>query len=271
MGCQLPSETSIFNISHLVLANRCPRGDSRAVAFLPPVPTRGRSLLYDLGCSTYSKIPLCELHPHHRRCPPHQRGSSPPPPPPPAAASPPAASGQGVAHGPSLPLFLEFYRRNCIRFDRIYAWEAVKYNPKLWWRDVPADVRARLEFYNVPIDESGLSVRERGENTSFLRKLTATARPEDFVALKVDIDGGPELAIVEAIAAQPELSALVDEVFFEYHFWFDGMVGPGWLIRRPGARGRRRRFEIETNATVDDALALMRRLRERGVRSHFWV
>ena len=26
-----------------------------------------------------------------------------------------------------------------------------------------------------------------------------------------------------------------------------------------------------SNATVDDALGLMRQLRERGVRSHFWV
>ena len=100
----------------------------------------------------------------------------------------------------------------------------------------------------------------------------ARASPEDFVVVKVDIDTpAAELTIMEAIADRPEIAALVDEIFFEYHFWFDGMVGPGWLIRRPGARGRRRRFEIETNATVDDALALMRRLRERGVRSHFWV
>ena len=87
----------------------------------------------------------------------------------------------------------------------------------------------------------------------------------------MDIDGGPELEIVEAIAARDDLASLVDEIFFEYHFDFGGLAGPGWLIRRPGSRGRRRRFEIETNATVDDALALMRRLRERGIRSHFWV
>lgn len=61
------------------------------------------------------------------------------------------------------------------------------------------------------------------------------------------------------------------ECRYRYHFYFDGLAGPGWLIRRPNSRGRRRRFEIETNATVDDALSLMRRLRERGIRSHFWV
>lgn len=31
----------------------------------------------------------------------------------------------------------------------------------------------------------------------------------------MDIDGGPELEIVEAIAARDELAALVDEIFFE--------------------------------------------------------
>ena len=64
VGCHLPEETDIFDISHLVLANRCNGGDGASSS-----PAR-RRLLYDLGCSTYSKIPLCELHPHHRRCTP---------------------------------------------------------------------------------------------------------------------------------------------------------------------------------------------------------
>ena len=63
--------------------------------------------------------------------------------------------------------------------------------------------------------------------------------------------------------------SFVDEVFFEYHFDFDG-IDFGWHIRKPGAR-RRFRYDTYSNATVDDALGLMRQLRERGVRSHFWV
>jgi hypothetical protein len=255
VGCRLPNEASLFDISHLVLANRC----NRVMGSGSGAP---RSLLYDLGCSTYSKIPLCELHPHHKRC--GKRAPPPPPSPPPF----PARTSVGLAHGPSLPLFKELYERNCITFDHIYAWEAVAYNQSLWWRDVPVDVRSRLSFYNVPIDESAGA---KGD-ASFLNKLRATARPEDFVVLKVDVDGGPELPIVEEIAARPELAALVDEIFFEYHFWFDGIVGPGWLIRRPGVtRGRKRRFEIVTNSTVDDAMDLMVKLRKRGIRSHFWV
>ena len=34
-------------------------------------------------------------------------------------------------------------------------------------------------------------------------------------SFEVDIDRGPELQIVEAIARLPHLSALVDEIFFE--------------------------------------------------------
>ena len=56
-----------------------------------------------------------------------------------------------------------------------------------------------------------------------------------------------------------ELGALVDELFFEAHFYFDG-IQFGW-----GALGADRRH------TVDEALALMRTLRERGIRSHFWI
>jgi len=60
-------------------------------------------------------------------------------------------------------------------------------------------------------------------------------------------------------AAERGASALVDELFFEAHFYFDG-IQFGW-----GALGADRRH------TVDEALALMRTLRERGIRSHFWI
>ena len=68
-----------------------------------------------------------------------------------------------------------------------------------------------------------------------------------------------QLQVVHAIAKVPELGALVDELFFEAHFYFDG-IQFGW-----GALGADRRH------TVDEALALMRTLRQRGIRSHFWI
>ena len=273
------AEVDLYNISHLVLANRCPvQGDAEARArgrrrpsalsariggasTTSEAPLAGRSLLFDLGCSWYWKPALCEYRPDDRRCD-RRKWSAPPPPPPPAHATSMAASvyaaAGGSAVGPSLPLFLSLYERNCIRFDHAYGWEATKFDEALWWRHVPADVRPRLTFYNEPVTAA-----------AFVDHLASHTRPEDFVVLKVDIDGGPEVEIVEEIARRPELAARVDELFFEYHFDFDGLDF-GWHIRRPGAR-RRFRYDTVSNASVDDALGLMRRLREAGVRSHFWV
>ena len=77
------------------------------------------------------------------------------------------------------------------------------------------------------------------------------------MSLQVDIDGGPELPIVQAIEREPELYKLVDELYFEYHFYFDG-IDFGWST------------SVKQD-TVDTALKLMQRLRHRGVRSHFWI
>ncbi len=66
------------------------------------------------------------------------------------------------------------------------------------------------------------------------------------------------LSIVRTIANDDGLIALVDELFFEYHFVFDDGIEFGWKKTHYGQ-------------TVDEALALMRLLRARGVRAHFWI
>ena len=63
---------------------------------------------------------------------------------------------------------------------------------------------------------------------SFLRLLKSTVSVDDYVVLKVDIDHGPELQIVESIAHIPELSELVDELYFEYHFKFSDVPNHPW-------------------------------------------
>ena len=66
------------------------------------------------------------------------------------------------------------------------------------------------------------------------------------------------MQIVHAIGNCPELADLVDEIFFEYHFYFDG-ENFGWgTDPNPGHN-------------IDDALALMTKLRRQGIRSHFWI
>ena len=85
----------------------------------------------------------------------------------------------------------------------------------------------------------------------------ARASPEDFVVVKVDIDTpAAELTIMEAIADRPEIAALVDEIFFEYHFYFDGH-NFGWGGHVSG--------------DVDTAVSLTHRLRTLGIRAHFWI
>lgn len=129
------------------------------------------------------------------------------------------------------------------------------------------------------------------EREGFLSYLSSTARPEDFVVVKVDIDtpakaglgaASPDVSleksIVNALATSP-YAALVDEVYFEYHFNFGTYAGhspwgdpecalpgvPCWWDNRANASSK---YFADT---VDDALALMRKLREAGIRSHFWV
>jgi hypothetical protein len=46
------------------------------------------------------------------------------------------------------------------------------------------------------------------------------ATPDDFVVIKLDIDHTAlELDIIFSILNIPAIRELVDEVYFEYHFW----------------------------------------------------
>ena len=143
----------------------------------------------------------------------------------------------------------------------MYAWEP---NPHLynssalpegeWWGDLPAAIREKVRFYHDFVGE-GDDGAPRPPN-SFLGVLAA-AKPDDFVAVKVDIDTpAAELAIVQALAEDPQLASLVDELYFEYHFYFDGLDF-GWRDHVSG--------------DVDTAIGLMHRLRALGVRAHFWI
>lgn len=154
--------------------------------------------------------------------------------------------GGGIT--PSLPLFYRMYADRCLEFDEVFAWEPnTRVSPSAFWGELPAHIQAKVHFYNVPVTP-----------TAFVEMLQAVAAREDFVAIKVDIDTpGVELEIVQEIVDKPELSTLVDELFFEYHFEFDG-CDFGW-----GGVGR--------GTSVDAPLALLHKLRVLGVRAHFWI
>lgn len=165
----------------------------------------------------------------------------------------------GSALGKSLPLFYKLYEERCIEFQEIFAWEVTRYPPQDWWGSLPASMRSRVHFYNVPVDEGELedALKDTPRPDSFLQLLQASASPEDFVVVKIDIDLPiVENVIVRALAERQDLADLVDELFVEIHYYFDGL-NFGWKGKPMG--------------DVDDALKVMRQLRERGVRAHFWV
>jgi len=122
---------------------------------------------------------------------------------------------------------------------------------------VPPDVRTKLHFYNVPISADG------GPADPLLA-IGLAAKVEDFVVLKLDIDTyDVERAVMEEIrtnARRTNASLLIDELFFEYHFLTP--AEPTLMRFWPGrTRG----------GSIDDAMSLMRELREKGVRTHFWI
>ena len=241
-----------YDLQYLVLANACPShhgahrgGDSQnngTMCLRRPAGARNR--FYDLG----SALPF---------------GNAP-------------LRDEDLKHGgdlcPSIATFRELYSRRCIDFDEYYAWESQPYSASVWWARVPVDLRAKMRFYNVPVMEGSPEEARNGTyrgNDSFLSLLLASARPDDFVVVKVDIEGqmgAPEMAIVQSIGARPELSALVDEIFFECHFYsIEHSTMPGGYPNGWGAINR------TTSPSVDDALKLMYKLRQRGIRSHFWI
>lgn len=228
-------QVSKYDTGHIVFASKCAASSGctalggrrfaaqRPAAMPPPSPRAARNLLFDLGCADYGH----EL-------------------------SKPKTMGGGIQ--PSLPLLQAIYRRGCVTFDGIWAWEAKPKNPAKWWKHVSNATRAILRFANKPvaIDE-------------FFSTLRREARPEDFVVVKLDIDTPSlEMAMVHAIAEREDLYTLIDELFFEYHV----------SLRALGNSTAHEAVRVQdgmSDSTVSEAVRLMQRLRTRGVRSHFWV
>ena len=150
-----------------------------------------------------------------------------------------SASGRG----PSIPLFLQMYEKSH-PIRRIFAWEAKTVSG--WWTHVPPSVKYMTHFYNTPVTAA-----------EFESSLSAV-KEEDFVVVKLDIDNTKaELEIVDVIKKN---ARLIDEFFFEYHFYFDGLnFGWGDLSR------------LKSTHNVTTAVRLMTDLRRLGIRSHFWI
>ena len=156
------------------------------------------------------------------------------------------------AGGPNQRWFSEAYKAHGIDFDRYVLWEAVKHDPVDVYKDVPAEMLHKYQYFNVPAapgDGPG----------SALGILKQIVQPGDFVVFKLDIDNSDvELPIVSAFKESSEMLALVDEFFFEFHVTFPPMMrfwGPS------AAKDKK----------LVDAYDLFRHIRSKGVRAHSWV
>ena len=115
-----------------------------------------------------------------------------------------------------------------------------------WWRKVPQHKHEKIQFFNHPVNSKQVSDQLVG------------LQPSDFVAVKLDIDHTEtEMEIIKVLE---ENAHLIDELFFEYHYYFDGKHF-GWGINQ-----HKKPYH---NAT--SAISLMTRLRKKGIRSHFWI
>ena len=186
----------LFDIDYLVIHNGCGRHH-----------VRGRKVVFlDLGASRgFEGIP---------------------------GGVPETMPRKGGGISPSIPLFYRMYADRCLEFDEIYAWEIFKRISGVeFWGELPPALRKKVHFYELPVSEDRAAIdgkepevvagKERAAAASragsFVRFLEEAVAPEDFAVIKVDIDNSEvELNIVEAIATRPELTELVDELFFEY-------------------------------------------------------
>lgn len=118
-------------------------------------------------------------------------------------------SGSG---GSSQDWFVEAYERRGIQWDGIFAWEVTQHDPVEVWRNIPAHLKPIYHWYNIPTNP------EPAHPDNALNYIMRTARPEDFVVLKIDIDNTEvEEALVNQILFSTRLRGLIDEFFFEHH------------------------------------------------------
>ena len=103
----------------------------------------------------------------------------------------PTSVVEGGFISPSLPLFWKLYKDRCLEPDAVFCWELDKrVTGSEWWGDLGPEVRHKVRFFEAPVMEGELHEAMAGTRNpnSFLQMLQSVARPEDFVAVKLDID-----------------------------------------------------------------------------------
>ena len=161
------------------------------------------------------------------------------------------------AGGASQSWFVDTYRARGIEFDRIFGWEAAVTDPRTQWDVVPADIKRKTSWYNIP---ATTGIGDADNPLTFVKEL---AKAEDFVVFKLDIDAPLiEIELIKQILADDVLKSLIDEFYFEHHVTGSIMQWHGWGDLR------------DTNTPLGDIVHsydIFKTLRESGIRAHSWV
>lgn len=161
------------------------------------------------------------------------------------------------AGGASQSWFVDTYRERGFEFDRIIGWEAAQTDPREQWSTIPADIKRKTSWYNIP---ATAGIGDADNPLTFIKALT---KPEDYVVFKLDIDAPAiEIAPVQQIIHDPQLIALIDEFYFEHHVTGSPMQWDGW--------GNLSKNEAPLS-DIQDSYELFSLFRSKGVRAHSWV
>ena len=147
----------------------------------------------------------------------------------------------------SLRWFYDYFRSLSLRFDRIIAFESIRFSPEAYWSQIPDDMIGSLSFINVGVEKTG--------KLSPWNILTSIAKEDDYVVVKLDIDQPAlENEFMRQVLQNKSISSLIDEMFFEMHVRVEEMI-PFWGVQ-PGH--------------LKDAYVLFTKLRQIGIRMHSW-
>lgn len=147
---------------------------------------------------------------------------------------------------------VERYNRSGIQFDRIFSWEVKTLSPKLVFEPIPKSIHHAYQYLNIPASPI------KGDPSNPLTIIKKVTQPEDFVAVKLDIDNwAVESEFVNQIMEDEQLIQLVDEFFFEHHVNFPHLAG-AW------------RGTADMSKGLNDSYMMLSKMRMKGIRSHGW-
>ena len=155
--------------------------------------------------------------------------------------------------GSSQEWFWKNYQQCGYSIERMLLWEAKTLSTEDIYRPVPKGAHHAYQYFNIPASA------DRNDPSNPLNIVKRVASPEDFVAIKLDIDFAElEMQFVDQMLTDPGLDGLIDELFFEHHVAFPPFVKCCWDDT------------YDKGATLKTSYELFLRFREQGIRMHGW-